>query len=148
MDGIPISEALARCDVRFARTWWHWFFLAQPEIPERVILADPDAWYSAGPGGMGEESHRESREATHDPRTVRAMVEDYRAGLGIDLEHELWEDVAEISVTTPSGLVVTALTGVVGELARDRPPRPMWVPHGRPPQPPRDRRRAPRRGGR
>jgi pimeloyl-ACP methyl ester carboxylesterase len=29
---------------RFATAWWHWFFFAQPEKPERVILADSDAW--------------------------------------------------------------------------------------------------------
>ena len=26
MDGIPIAEALDRCDARFAARWYHWFF--------------------------------------------------------------------------------------------------------------------------
>lgn len=43
VDSVPIGEALARCDAEFARKWYHWFFFAQPEIPERVIGADPDA---------------------------------------------------------------------------------------------------------
>lgn len=34
---------------RFAQAWFHWFFLAQPELPERVINADPDAWYRGTP---------------------------------------------------------------------------------------------------
>lgn len=37
LDGVPIIEALERCDVRFASAWWHWFFFAQAEKPERAI---------------------------------------------------------------------------------------------------------------
>ena len=44
LDAVPISEALARCDATFAAAWWHWFFYAQPDTPERVIGADPEAW--------------------------------------------------------------------------------------------------------
>lgn len=29
LDGVPIGEALRRCDATFARAWWHWFFFAQ-----------------------------------------------------------------------------------------------------------------------
>jgi haloacetate dehalogenase len=88
LDCIPISEHLARCDDRFARAWWHWFFFAQPEKPERAILADPDAWYGGSPRYMGEEAFAEFRSAVRNPDTVRAMLEDYRAGLGIDRAHE------------------------------------------------------------
>jgi haloacetate dehalogenase len=89
MDGVPISEALARCNAKFAHDWYHWFFFAQPDRPERAINADPDAWYdSAGPETMGLENYRELHEAIHDPSTVRAMLEDYRAGLGVDRDHE------------------------------------------------------------
>ena len=46
---IPITEHLRRIDVKFATAWWHWFFFAQPDIPERVITADPDAGTAATP---------------------------------------------------------------------------------------------------
>lgn len=88
LDGVPIAEALGRCDARFARTWWHWFFFGQPDKPERAILADPDAWYGGSPEGMGAEAYEDFRAAIHDPATVHGMVEDYRAGLGIDREHD------------------------------------------------------------
>lgn len=88
MDGIPISEALARCDARFAEKWFHWFFYAQPDVPERVIGADPLAWYAGDPGQMGERNFAEFRAAVSDPAVVRAMLEDYRAGLGVDREDE------------------------------------------------------------
>ncbi len=88
LDCIPISEHLARADATFATKWWHWFFYAQPEIPERVILADPESWYHADPEVMGHENHAEWRQAIRNPETVRAMLEDYRAGLTIDRKHE------------------------------------------------------------
>ncbi len=44
LDCVPIGEALTRANARFASAWFHWFFFAQPEKPERAILADPDAW--------------------------------------------------------------------------------------------------------
>ena len=85
LDGIPIVEALERCDARFAALWWHWWFLGQTDKPaERVISADPDAWYTAGPEQMGDEAHADFRAAIHDPATVHAMCEDYRAGLTVD----------------------------------------------------------------
>jgi haloacetate dehalogenase len=88
LDGVPILEALERCDARFARAWWHWFFFGQKGKPERAILADPDAWYSATAEQMGAEAYADYREAIHDPETVHGMIEDYRAGLGIDREHD------------------------------------------------------------
>jgi haloacetate dehalogenase len=88
MDGVPISEALDRCDAKFAHDWYHWFFFAQPGKPERAIMADPDAWYPGDPDAMGHENYAEFRAATRDPATVRAMLEDYRAGLGVDRAHE------------------------------------------------------------
>ncbi|GAA2214716.1 alpha/beta hydrolase [Nonomuraea monospora] len=85
MDGIPIGEALARADARFAAAWWHWFFLGQTAKPaERVINADPDGWYRGTAGEMGEEAYEDYRRAIHDPATVHAMCEDYRAGLTVD----------------------------------------------------------------
>ncbi len=53
-----------------------------------MISADPDAWYQPDRELMGEENYADYRRAIHDPRTVHAMCEDYRAGLGIDREHD------------------------------------------------------------
>ena len=84
MDCIPVVEHLDRADATFATRWWHWFFYAQPEIPERVITADPDAWYRGDRDAMGPENHDEWRAAMRDPDVVRGMLEDYRAGLTVD----------------------------------------------------------------
>lgn len=85
LDAVPVGDALARADARFAQAWWHWFFLGQTDKPaERVINADPDAWYHATPEHMGQEAYADLKAALHDPLTVQAMCEDYRAGLGVD----------------------------------------------------------------
>ncbi|KPA04768.1 alpha/beta hydrolase [Pantoea agglomerans] len=91
LDCIPILEALNRCNEKFARQWYHWFFFAQPEKPEMAILADPDKWYGGQPETMGNDEYIEFRRAIHDPETVHGMIEDYRAGLTIDKEHELYD---------------------------------------------------------
>jgi haloacetate dehalogenase len=89
LDAVPIGAALARCDAAFAASWWHWFFLGQTAKPaERVICADPDAWYRVSPDAMGDEAYAELRAALRDPATVHAMCEDYRAGLGLDRAHD------------------------------------------------------------
>lgn len=102
MEGIPIGEALARRDAKFAASWYHWFFLGQTERPaERYINADPDAWYAATAEHMGQEAYEDYRCAIHDPDTVHAMVEDYRAGLGIDREHDDADRAAGRRITCP-----------------------------------------------
>jgi haloacetate dehalogenase len=111
LDSVPIGEALARCDAKFATMWWHWFFFAQPETPERVIGADPDTWYKVGtrntPERLGEENFADFRAAIHDPRTVHAMIEDYRAGLGVDRAHDDADQAAGRRIQCPT-LVVSA----------------------------------------
>ncbi|WP_239065509.1 MULTISPECIES: alpha/beta fold hydrolase [Pseudomonas] len=88
LDGVPILEALERCNAQFATKWWHWFFFGQPDIPEQAILADPDRWYGGTAEAMGADAYRDYQAAIHDPATVHGMVEDYRAGLGIDRTHD------------------------------------------------------------
>ena len=88
LDCLPISEHLSRITTKFATQWWHWFFFAQPDTPERVITADPDSWYRGDPERMGRENYEEWRAAVRNPDVVRAMLEDYRAGLTIDRRDE------------------------------------------------------------
>ncbi|MFI6918929.1 alpha/beta fold hydrolase [Nonomuraea spiralis] len=103
MDGIPIGEALARADARFAAAWWHWFFLGQTARPaERLINADPDAWYGTTAEQMGEEAYEDFRRAVHDPDTVHAMCEDYRAGLTADRAADDADRAAGRRLTCPT----------------------------------------------
>lgn len=91
LDGVPIGEALARCDAAFATAWWHWFFLGNPaSAAHRIISADPAAWYGihGKQEHMGAESLADFRAAAADPATVLAMCEDYQAGLTVDRTHD------------------------------------------------------------
>jgi haloacetate dehalogenase len=82
---VPIGEALARCDARFAQAWWHWFFMGQPApLAERLIAADPRAWYHLDAAKMGEDNYADAWRAVSLPAVQHAMCEDYRAGLGPD----------------------------------------------------------------
>lgn len=102
MDVVPIGEALARCGATFAQRWWHWFFLAQPaDKPERAILADPEAWYAIDREHMSDEAWEDIRRAIHDPATVHAMCEDYRAGLGIDRHNDEVDKQAGRKIACP-----------------------------------------------
>ncbi|MGY1773111.1 alpha/beta fold hydrolase [Blastococcus sp. SYSU D00813] len=128
VDCIPIVEHLDRADARFATAWWHWFFLAQPEKPERAIGADPVAWYGLDvPGAaeaMGEENHADVVAAVRDPDTVRAMLEDYRAGLTVDRAHEEADRAAGRRVRCPT-LVLWSARDDLEELHGD--PRAIWA---------------------
>lgn len=89
LEAMPGPERLERTDWRFAADWWHWWFFGQLDKPaERVINADPDAWYAVEPDLMGPDAYADLRRALHDPEVVHAMLEDYRAGLREDREHD------------------------------------------------------------
>jgi haloacetate dehalogenase len=106
MDAVPIGAALARVDANFAASWWHWFFLGQTDKPaERVISADPEAWYSGDPETMGQENYEDYRRAIHSPETVHAMCEDYRAGLSVDRAVDDADQDAGYRVTCPTLLL-------------------------------------------
>ncbi|MDX3091633.1 alpha/beta hydrolase [Streptomyces sp. ME02-6978a] len=123
LDCLPLSEHLARVTAEFATQWWHWFFFAQQDIPERVINADPDAWYRGDPDLMGRENHEEWRAATRNPDVVRAMLEDYRAGLTVDRRHEE-EDRAAGKLLRCPALVLWSLRDDLEDLYGD--PREIW----------------------
>ena len=109
LEGMPVVERLERADWRFAQSWWHWFFFAQTDKPaERVINADPDAWYQVNAERMGLEAYADLSRALHNPDVVHAMVEDYRAGLGVDRDADEADRINARKIICPT-LVVSAL---------------------------------------
>ena len=102
IDAVPIIEALERCDARVAERWFEWFFYARPELAERVISADPVAWYRPDAQQMGEENCAELIEVINNPETVRAMLEDYRAGLSVDREADRADRLAGRTIGCPT----------------------------------------------
>ncbi len=97
LDISPTLTMYERTDMEFARAYYHWFFLIQPQpLPEKLIGADPAFYLRAKLGGWG--SHgldlfdpralAEYERCIAAPATVHAMCEDYRAAASIDLEHD------------------------------------------------------------
>jgi haloacetate dehalogenase len=123
IDAVPIIEALERCDAQVAERRFDWFFYAQPDMPERVINADPMAWYRPDPNQMGAENYAELVEVINDPGTVRAMLEDFRAALWIDREADRADRLAGRTLGCPM-LVLWSRRGDVEVLYGD--PLAVW----------------------
>ena len=88
LDIIPTGEAFRRMNMEFALGYWHWFFLAQPyDLPEKMINANPENYYfRKGRERFDPEALADYLQAVHNPETVHAMCEDYRAGATIDTQ--------------------------------------------------------------
>jgi haloacetate dehalogenase len=108
---LDISPTLTMYDnttMEFAKGYWHWFFLIQPEpIPETLIAANPEFWIKqhmgrhAGTGIFTPERWAEYLAGVSDPKTMHAMCEDYRAAATIDLDHDRADRAAGKKLTMP-----------------------------------------------
>ena len=95
---LDISPTLTMYDnttMEFARGYWHWFFLIQPEpVPETMIGANPEYWLKnhmgrhAGTGIFSADRWAEYLSGVSNPQSMHAMCEDYRAAATIDLVHD------------------------------------------------------------
>jgi haloacetate dehalogenase len=88
-------------------------------------MADPDSWYSGTPAAMGKANYDEWRRAVRDPDTIRAMLEDYRAGLTIDRQDEEADRQAGRKIIAPL-LVLWSLRDDLEDLYGD--PLKIWEP--------------------
>jgi haloacetate dehalogenase len=97
LDIAPTLDMYESADMRFARAYYHWFFLIQPAPhPERMIGHDPAhylQWKLGGWGSRGRAFYEpqaldEYQRCWSRPATIHAACEDYRASAGIDLEHD------------------------------------------------------------
>lgn len=96
LDIAPTREMYAGTGDAFARAYWHWFFLIQPApFPERMIGADPEAYWrkkcgsgSAGLSPFSKEALADYLRCFADPATIHASCEDYRAAATIDIRHD------------------------------------------------------------
>lgn len=107
LDVIPTAEAFARGGREFGMGYYHWFFLAQPApLPERLIGADPEwFWRLHTARGQGEifapEAIADYLSCFRNPETIRAICEDYRAGAGIDCDHDETDQESGRRITCP-----------------------------------------------
>jgi haloacetate dehalogenase len=95
LDIIPTDTIYGTLDQQRATTVWRYFFLVQPpDLPERLIGADPGFYlvrtleeWCGTPGALVDAAVAEYLRC-FDAATVHASCEDYRAGATIDLAHD------------------------------------------------------------
>jgi len=95
LDISPTLTMYENTTMEFAKGYWHWFFLIQPEpIPETMIGANPEYWLKnhmgrhAGTGIFSPERWSEYLAGASLLEGMHAMCEDYRAAASIDLMHD------------------------------------------------------------
>ena len=96
LDIAPTREMYRETTDAFARDYWHWFFMIQKApLPERMMGADPDAFWrwrcARGEKGLSifdPLALEDYLSAFRDPETIRATCEDYRAAATIDIRHD------------------------------------------------------------
>lgn len=128
LDIAPTREMYRHTGEAFARAYWHWFFLIQKApFPERMIGADPEAYWlkkcgsgSAGMTPFAPEALAEYLACFADPETIRGSCEDYRAAAAIDIAH----DDADGDFKLP--MPVRALWGERGIIGKCFDPLALW----------------------
>ena len=96
LDIAPTANMYQTTDLKFAKAYYHWFFLIQPyPLPETLIGADPEFYLRQKIGSWGKSGDVHTDEAMADylrcfsnPATIHASCEDYRAAANIDLIHD------------------------------------------------------------
>ena len=103
IDIVPTAEALLRANREFGVGYWHWFFLAQPApLPERLIAADPDAYYRHFDAAFFDlDAVAAYRRNGADPAAIHAMCEDYRAAATLDYAHDLADRNRQRKIACP-----------------------------------------------
>jgi haloacetate dehalogenase len=94
IDIVPTHKLYHNVTREFATAYYHWFFLIQPApLPETLIGNSLDYFMNRAfaplmPKAVTPEAFAEYLRAFKNPATLHAACEDYRAGAGIDLQHD------------------------------------------------------------
>ncbi|MBT3658515.1 MAG: alpha/beta hydrolase, partial [Rhodospirillaceae bacterium] len=122
LDVVPTLDMWEGTDKKRALGAFHWFFLAQPApLPEKMIGADPGyfaEWLMRSWAADGFEfdaaAMAEYKRCFANPDVIQATCEDYRAGAGIDVEHDLADREAGRRITCPVLFLWGAIRGFGG----------------------------------
>ena len=118
LDIAPTREMYAGTTTKFARAYWHWFFLIQPyPLPEQIISKDPEAFWklkcfnqTRGDNPFSKEALAEYLDAFKQSDTIHSSCEDYRAAASIDIEHDNADQEKKLSMPI---LALWAKRGVI-----------------------------------
>ena len=135
LDICPTAAMYGQTDFRFAKAYYHWFFLIQPApFPENMIRGNVDAFMDAHMGFIKHPDRKDSgAEAVFGTEAlglykaamrgdndkdslaaVHASCEDYRAAASVDLEEHAEDEKAGRRIVVPL-LVLWGDRGIVGK---------------------------------
>jgi haloacetate dehalogenase len=105
LDIVPTLYRFETIDDKAARGSFHWFFLIQPGgLPERLIGAEAEFFLrhmlglARHPDRLEPEVFADYLRCFTNPETIRATCDEYRAGAGIDLEHDRADRAKKITM--------------------------------------------------
>lgn len=121
IDMLPQHHLLNNVNFQWGKFSWHWFFMIQPSpTPEHMISADPEFYIrrklsktASGTSFFNPEALADYIRCIKNPETVRAMCEEYRATVGIDLAMDTQDFDNGKRVTSPS-MILWGQNGGVG----------------------------------
>jgi len=129
LDIVPTHHVLHNIRKEWAVDSYHWFFMAQPfDYPERMLVSYGLERYirrkldkkGVGLGGFTPEALAEYIRCC-TPENIHAVCEDYRAAVGVDLEH----DAADLDVKIAMPMLV--LWGEKSHVNRSYKPIEAWA---------------------
>ncbi len=118
LDICPTLDMYEHTNKKFAKSYFHWFFLIQPAwLPESMIINDPkkwmksclDKWSGNHKFGKVEKAYLKSFK---QKKRIHASCEDYRASASIDLEHDKKDRNKKLNIPIQ---VLWGKSGVIGK---------------------------------
>ena len=121
LDIAPTLAMYSQTSEGFAKAYWHWFFLIQPTLPEKLIEDNPEMYVRCVMGGrhaglkpFSDDALAEYIRCLKQEGAAMGICEDYRASAGIDLEFDR-EDIAAGRKLVCPLLVLWGGHGIIGK---------------------------------
>jgi haloacetate dehalogenase len=133
LDVVPTGVVLDRADARLATSFWPWALLSQPPpLPERLLIADPEAVVEDAISAWGSPAAAFPTEvitayvdALRNVASATAICEEYRATIAVDADVDCEDLRAGRRIACP--LLVLGSDGAVNDwYAADGGPLGVW----------------------
>jgi len=127
LDILPTTEVWRLMSPEMIRAYYHWGFLARPEVAEPMIAHDPVRFLHSALAGLYSpleafhpQALAEYEQAICRPRVIHAICGDYQAGATVDLAHD------EADLHRRPDLPALVLWGARGKVGAEVDPLEVW----------------------
>lgn len=126
LDIVPTRSVYDRISAPVAHAYFHWFMLARPyPLPETLLAQNAGFWldtvfgaWGGNPAAFTPPALAAYRRGFDTPAAIHASCADYRAGAGIDCDHDAADLAAGRRIACPV-LLLWGEKGVVGQAYGD-----------------------------